>query len=38
MKGYYNDPKATARTFDAQGRFLTGDKGYRDEERMVLFR
>ena len=37
MKGYYNDPKATARTFDAQGRFLTGDKGYRDESGWFYF-
>ena len=37
MRGYYNDPKATARTFDAQGRFLTGDKGYRDESGWFYF-
>lgn len=37
MKGYYNDPMATARTFDAQGRFLTGDKGYRDESGWFYF-
>ena len=37
MKGYYNDPMATARTFDVQGRFLTGDKGYRDESGWFYF-
>ena len=37
MRGYFGDPKATARAFDAQGRLCTGDKGYRDEDGWFFF-
>ena len=32
MKGYYNKPEATAKTFNNAGWFLTGDLGRMDEE------
>jgi len=32
MLGYYNDPEATARAFDEEGYFKTGDYGKLDDE------
>lgn len=32
MLGYYKDPEATARAFDEEGYFMTGDYGKLDEE------
>jgi long-chain acyl-CoA synthetase len=32
MRGYWNDPEATARAFTASGHFLTGDLGYLDAD------
>lgn len=37
MKGYYDDPEATARTVNGEGWYLSGDKGYRDEEGWFYF-
>jgi acyl-CoA synthetase (AMP-forming)/AMP-acid ligase II len=32
MKGYYNDPDATAAVIDAEGFYHTGDVGYQDHD------
>jgi len=32
MKGYYGDPEETAKVFDEEGYFHTGDYGYLDDE------
>ncbi|MFR4999938.1 MAG: crotonobetaine/carnitine-CoA ligase [Slackia sp.] len=37
MKGYYRDPEATATAMTADGRYRTGDKGYRDEDGWFYF-
>ena len=37
MKGYYGDAEATARTVNGEGWYLSGDKGYRDEEGWFYF-
>ncbi|POS77615.1 4-coumarate-CoA ligase 1 [Diaporthe helianthi] len=34
-KGYYNNPKATAESIDAEGWYRTGDIGYVDEENNI---
>jgi malonyl-CoA/methylmalonyl-CoA synthetase len=33
--GYHDDPDSTARSYDAQGRFRTGDTGVRDEAGVI---
>lgn len=38
MHGYWNDPSATARVIDAQGRLHTGDLGYMDSEGDVFIK
>lgn len=35
FSGYHGDPEATARSYDGQGRFRTGDTGVRDEAGVV---
>lgn len=37
MKGYFNDPKATAATIGAEGWMSTGDKGWCDDEGFFYF-
>lgn len=37
MKGYYNDPDATAKAMRPDGRLFTGDKGYRDASGWYYF-
>jgi malonyl-CoA/methylmalonyl-CoA synthetase len=35
FSGYHGDPEATARSFDAEGRFRTGDTGVRDGDGVI---
>jgi malonyl-CoA/methylmalonyl-CoA synthetase len=35
FSGYFGDPEGTARSFDAEGRFRTGDTGVRDQDGVV---
>lgn len=35
FKGYYNDPKATSQSFDAEGWYHTGDIGHVDEQNNI---
>jgi malonyl-CoA/methylmalonyl-CoA synthetase len=35
FSGYHGDPEATARSFDAEGRFRTGDTGVRDGQGVI---
>jgi malonyl-CoA/methylmalonyl-CoA synthetase len=35
FSGYHDDPEGTARSYDAEGRFRTGDTGVRDEAGVI---
>jgi malonyl-CoA/methylmalonyl-CoA synthetase len=35
FSGYHREPEATARSFDAEGRFRTGDTGVRDADGVI---